>query len=257
MFFTCITKENMILYFVMLGYAIQREAKFTNVSFTGAAGEQWPMPLPAHGIDVWSFPFNEMADDACTIMEKYLATLGLVDFDVGRTFQVPAQLVVNKKTRNEDVLRTRMGWVVPDHLPAGTQCVILNPVMFGEMSLEFFVQADLGKCDECMFASHKFKYPHNIWASHAGDFFYGFELQEDGRHGKTVSAKKICGEQDPITKIWRTSDFMTVPVGFKGWTPEEFCWQLDGFSLVSGVGMRMPGVAGGHIFPLYMLLLRP
>ena len=257
MFFTCIAKDDMMLYFVILGYGIQREAKFANMSFSNDIGREWPMPLPARGTDVWMFPFDEMADDGIIMMERFLATLGLTNVDVGRTFHVPLTMVVNKKTRNEDLMRTRMSWLVPDNMPSGTQCVISMPKMIEQISFEFFVQADLLRCDECFFASFKLKITDNIWADHSGNFFYGLELQEDGRHGKTVTAKKLCGDKDPQTKIWRYRDAPTVPVGFKGWEPERFCWQLDGFSLVSGVGMRMPGVAGGHIFPLYMLLLRP
>lgn len=216
MFFTCIAKDDMMLYFVILGYGIQREAKFANMSFSNDIGREWPMPLPARGTDVWMFPFDEMADDGIIMMERFLATLGLTNVDVGRTFHVPLTMVVNKKTRNEDLMRTRMSWLVLDNMPSGTQCVISMPKMIEQISFEFFVQADLLRCDECFFASFKLKITDNIWADHSGNFFYGLELQEDGRHGKTVTAKKLCGDKDRQTKIWRYRDAPTVPAGFKG-----------------------------------------
>ena len=173
MFFQCIAKDSLMLYFVILGYAIQKRAEFTQISF-----QQWPMPVPPHG-GVWDYPFDEMADDGCTMMEKFLASLGLMDSDVGCVCQVPATMVVNKRTRNADVVRNRMPWWKPERMPVGTQCAIDVPLIMQDMSLEYFVDADLPRCEECLFLSRKLSHPHNIWVEHAG----GVLLRSQDLHG--------------------------------------------------------------------------
>ena len=118
MFFQCV-KDDLMLYYVIVGYAIQKQAQFLLVSFQGTGTQEWPMPLPVCGHDsnIWNFPFDQMTDDGCVIMEKFLASLGLMDSDVGCICQVPATLVVNKQTRNADVVRNRMTWWDPAKMP--------------------------------------------------------------------------------------------------------------------------------------------
>lgn len=256
MFFQCI-KDDMMLYYVIVGYAIQKQAKFRLVSFQGTGTQEWPMPLPVcgHDTDIWNFPFDQMTDDGCVIMEKFLASLGLMESGVGCIFQVPATMVVNKQTRNEDVVRNRMPWWDHTKMASGTTCVIDLPVMRKEMSLEYFVDSDLEKCEECMFLNRKLGNPDNIWADHAGGFFYGLKVVPD-RNGDVVEAKKLCGDQDG-NKFWRYRDAPQVRVGFEGWSKADFAWHMDGFRCVAGVGVRMPATAGDLIFPMYMHMLQP
>jgi hypothetical protein len=164
-------------------------------------------------------------------------------------------MVVNKQTRNEDVVRNRMPWWDHTKMASGTTCVIDLPVMRQEMSLEYFVDSDLEKCEECMFLNRKLGNPDNIWADHAGGFFYGLKVVPD-RNGDVVEAKKLCGDQDG-NKFWRYRDAPQVRVGFEGWSKADFAWHMDGFRCVAGVGVRMPATAGDLIFPMYMHMLQP
>ena len=253
-FFQCIAKDSLMLYFVILGYAIQKRAVFTQIWFQDCCDRQWPMPVPPHG-GIWDYPFDEMADDGCTMMEKFLASLGLMDSHVGCICQVPATMVVNKRTRNVDVVRNRMPWWKHECMPAGTQCAIDLPLIMEDMSLEYFVDADLPWCEECLFLSRKLYHPHNIWVERAGGYFYGLKTYTD-RNGEKVEAKKLCGSQDH-NKIWHYHNALQVTVGFRGWHRGQFSWHLDGYRLVAGVGVRVPCSDGDVIFPVYIQMLRP
>jgi hypothetical protein len=112
-------------------------------------------------------------------------------------------------------------------------------------------------CEEAFFGANGLGLAHNIWAEHNGKFFYGMEIADGHHTGQIVTAKKLCGDLDPRSNMWRARDGPTVPVGFKGQLPEQFGWYLDQFLLIAGIGMSLHGSSSGVLYPLYMHLSGP
>ena len=194
-----------------------------------------------------------MTDDGLTQMERFMAAMGLhVDGDeFSFQMKVPDGLTVSQAQRNAELLKTRLPWYRPENMPEGTRPLLMTQSMQSAV-LEFFSWKDVEKpCDMLFFGNLKLNVDDNIWVSHDGNFFYGLEV-EDGFHGRKTTARKFCGDKDP-RNVWVYRDSPTVPVGFTGWTPEEFGWQMDGFRLQDGLTARVAGVA----YPVYMHLWRP
>jgi hypothetical protein len=62
-----------LLYYVLLGYAMQKGYQFALIPFEAGAEPTWPMPLmPGHfrAADVWGFNFEQMGSDALVVIEK-------------------------------------------------------------------------------------------------------------------------------------------------------------------------------------------
>lgn len=118
-----------LLYYVLLGYGMQKGLTFTQISFEEGGQKEWPMPLMA-GMrlqeDVWRFHFDGMGEDALYMIERcprlqlqawcslegthwlrYLRSSGLSE-PLGFRFSVPAHVKLTKEEQNSDLVSSRL-----------------------------------------------------------------------------------------------------------------------------------------------------
>ena len=262
MFMKMFTQGNM-LYYVVLGYGFQKGCRFTMAEF--GAGDMWPMPLERGAAvqDPLKFPFDQIGKDGLDMMEKFLQSAGVPGFNdqvvFFRSF-IPFGAEINQAARNQDIIRTRLNFVDVRKFPVGCQTILHQKRIVDNLELKYFNKSNgmLGAlCDEAFFAAQKLELQHNIWAEHTGQYFYGLEVEASSHSGECVTAKKLCGNINLMTNVWKSTTDPPAQVGYKGFLPEQFGWYMDNFMLVSGIGMTMQGSSSGVLYPLYMQLLGP
>ena len=261
--FTNMFAQGNMLYYVVLGYAFQKGCKFTTVEFS--PGDMWPMPVDPDASthqDALKFPFEKIGTDGLEMMKKFLTSVGAPGFAGQTVFRsiIPFGAEISQAARNQDILRTRLHFVDARKVPVGCQTILLQKLIVDNLELKYFNKANgmLGElCDEAFFGATKMDLSHNIWAEHTGQYYYGLEIETSSHSGECVTAKKLCGDIDQKTNMWRSRTYPTVQVGYKGFLPEQFGWYMDNFVLVAGIGMTMQGSSSGVLYPLYIQMLGP